>query len=77
MQRLVVSLSSDKAFWDAIMNNELVRNLREPFCSGLDPVTSSLIKIPNIRLLLDKFQFFKTVANMTAVSVSVYKTNIL
>ncbi|KAJ4727219.1 Uncharacterized conserved protein (UCP012943) [Melia azedarach] len=29
VKRLVVSLSSDKAVWDAVMNNELVRKLRE------------------------------------------------
>ncbi|PON61196.1 hypothetical protein PanWU01x14_147860 [Parasponia andersonii] len=34
VKRLVVSLSSDKALWDAIMNNELVRKLGEPLCSA-------------------------------------------
>ncbi|XP_015887680.3 uncharacterized protein LOC107422698 [Ziziphus jujuba] len=33
VQRLVVSIASDKAVWDAIMNNELVRKLREPLCA--------------------------------------------
>ncbi|KAI3735142.1 hypothetical protein L6452_14630 [Arctium lappa] len=29
VQRMVISLSSDKAVWDAVMNNEVVRELRE------------------------------------------------
>ncbi|KAL7001713.1 hypothetical protein U1Q18_002861 [Sarracenia purpurea var. burkii] len=29
IQRMVMSLSSDKAVWDAVMNNEVVRELRE------------------------------------------------
>ncbi|KAF7147482.1 hypothetical protein RHSIM_Rhsim03G0165400 [Rhododendron simsii] len=29
MQRMVMSLSSDKAVWDAVLNNEVVRELRE------------------------------------------------
>nr|XP_043613001.1 uncharacterized protein LOC122584972 isoform X2 [Erigeron canadensis] len=29
VQRMVMSLSSDKAVWDAVMNNEVVRELRE------------------------------------------------
>ncbi|XP_071732703.1 uncharacterized protein [Rutidosis leptorrhynchoides] len=29
VQRMVISLSSDKAVWDAVMNNEVVRKLRE------------------------------------------------
>lgn len=35
VQRLVLSLSSDKALWDAVTNNELVKRLREPPVSGL------------------------------------------
>lgn len=33
-QKMVKSLSSDKAVWDAILNNEAVRELRESFSSG-------------------------------------------
>ncbi|KAM6556275.1 hypothetical protein CsatB_003294 [Cannabis sativa] len=32
VKKLVVSLSSDKALWDAIMNNEVVRKFIEPLC---------------------------------------------
>ncbi|KAM5554716.1 hypothetical protein ABKV19_022898 [Rosa sericea] len=35
VQRLVLSLSSDKALWDAITNNELVKKLQEPPGSGV------------------------------------------
>ncbi|XP_062163105.1 uncharacterized protein LOC133870081 [Alnus glutinosa] len=31
VQRMVISLSSDKAVWDAVMNNEVVRELRESY----------------------------------------------
>lgn len=33
-QRMVMSLSSDKAVWDAVMNNEVVRELRETYYAG-------------------------------------------
>ncbi|KAL8096021.1 hypothetical protein AgCh_037110 [Apium graveolens] len=35
VQRMVVSLSSDKAVWDAVMNNDVVRELRDSFLKGL------------------------------------------
>ncbi|KAG6497347.1 hypothetical protein ZIOFF_045246 [Zingiber officinale] len=35
MQRMVVSLASDKAIWDAIMKNEAVQELRESCITGL------------------------------------------
>lgn len=31
---MVISLSSDRAVWDAVMNNEVVRELRESFYAG-------------------------------------------
>lgn len=34
MQRMVLSLSSDKTVWDAVMNNEVVRELRESYYAG-------------------------------------------
>ncbi|RRT56824.1 hypothetical protein B296_00020783 [Ensete ventricosum] len=35
LQRMVVSLSSDKAIWDAVMKNEAVQELNKCFCEGL------------------------------------------
>lgn len=32
---MVVSLSSDKAVWDAVLNNEVVKELRGSICQGL------------------------------------------
>lgn len=32
---MVASLSSDKAVWDAVMNNEAVKELKESFYTGL------------------------------------------
>ncbi|XP_050386467.1 uncharacterized protein LOC126802801 [Argentina anserina] len=34
VQKMVVSLSSDRAVWEAVMNNEVVRELRESFCAA-------------------------------------------
>ncbi|XP_021903301.1 uncharacterized protein LOC110818663 isoform X2 [Carica papaya] len=34
IKRVVISLASDKAVWDAITNNELVRELRQSACLG-------------------------------------------
>ncbi|KAF2315825.1 hypothetical protein GH714_040367 [Hevea brasiliensis] len=33
VQRMVISLSSDKAVWDAVLNNEVVRELHETYCA--------------------------------------------
>lgn len=33
VQRMVISLSSDKAVWDAVLNNEVVRELQESYCA--------------------------------------------
>ncbi|KFK29007.1 hypothetical protein AALP_AA7G077000 [Arabis alpina] len=35
VQRMVISLSSDKAVWDAVMNNEVVREIRDLYNSGI------------------------------------------
>ncbi|KAK1388231.1 hypothetical protein POM88_016409 [Heracleum sosnowskyi] len=34
IQRMVVALSSDKAVWDAVMNNDVVRELRDSIVKG-------------------------------------------
>ncbi|KAJ6326978.1 hypothetical protein OIU78_013966 [Salix suchowensis] len=41
VQKMVVSLSSDKAVWDAVLNNAAVRELRETYCAdeNIDPPT--------------------------------------
>ncbi|GAB2294108.1 hypothetical protein Dimus_028327 [Dionaea muscipula] len=36
IQKMVVSLSSDRAVWDAVLNNEAVRELRESFDQGVE-----------------------------------------
>ncbi|XP_042510924.1 uncharacterized protein LOC122086249 [Macadamia integrifolia] len=36
IQRMVMSLSSDKAVWDAVMNNEVVKELKESVCIAED-----------------------------------------
>ncbi|XP_048138469.1 uncharacterized protein LOC115743322 isoform X2 [Rhodamnia argentea] len=34
VQRMVISLSSDKAVWDAVLDNEVVKELRESYYAG-------------------------------------------
>ncbi|CAH8384724.1 unnamed protein product [Eruca vesicaria subsp. sativa] len=35
VQRMVISLSSDKAVWDAVMNNEVVKEIKELYNNGM------------------------------------------
>lgn len=35
MQRMVVSISSDKAVWDAVMSNKTVQELKKTFLEGI------------------------------------------
>jgi len=35
MQKMVVSLSSDKAVWEAVMNNDVVREIRDLYNNGI------------------------------------------
>lgn len=35
VQRMVISLSSDKAVWDAVMNNDVVREIKELYKNGI------------------------------------------
>lgn len=35
VQKMVISLSSDKAVWDAVLRNEVVRELRESYYAGI------------------------------------------
>ncbi|XP_058104414.1 uncharacterized protein LOC131248246 [Magnolia sinica] len=37
VQRMVISLSSDNAIWDAVMNNEVVQELRDSFYADQPP----------------------------------------
>lgn len=32
---MVISLSSDKAVWDAVMNNEVVREIKDLYNNGI------------------------------------------
>ncbi|KAG6425434.1 hypothetical protein SASPL_115869 [Salvia splendens] len=41
VQRMVVSLSSDKAVWDAVMNNEVVKELRGSMHRGSSTLATS------------------------------------
>ncbi|KAL3521407.1 hypothetical protein ACH5RR_019556 [Cinchona calisaya] len=41
VQRMVISLSSDKAVWDAVLNNEVVQELRESYNQDKSPLEKS------------------------------------
>lgn len=48
VQRMVISLSSDNAVWDAVLNNEMVRELRESLDTARDnSVASSESEVPD------------------------------
>ncbi|XP_023534466.1 uncharacterized protein LOC111796017 [Cucurbita pepo subsp. pepo] len=44
VQRMVMSVSSDKAVWDAIMNNEAVQQLRKSFYEAKDDTVGNLLE---------------------------------
>ncbi|CAL9160553.1 unnamed protein product [Musa hybrid cultivar] len=50
IQRMVVSLSSDKAIWDAVMKNEAVQELKKCFCEVRDDGTASADGDPDIAI---------------------------
>lgn len=41
VQRMVVSLSSDKAVWDAVLNNEAVQEIRDSYCNAAESFPQS------------------------------------
>ncbi|KAL4575965.1 hypothetical protein LXL04_012057 [Taraxacum kok-saghyz] len=45
VQRMVISLSSDKSVWDAVMNNEAVRELRDSVYEANKSISESTEKI--------------------------------
>ncbi|URE06476.1 hypothetical protein MUK42_27360 [Musa troglodytarum] len=50
IQRMVVSLSSDKAMWDAVMKKEAVQELKKCFCEVGDDETASADGDPDIAI---------------------------
>ncbi|XP_042496102.1 uncharacterized protein LOC122075208 isoform X2 [Macadamia integrifolia] len=48
IQRMVTSLSSDKAVWDAVLNNEVVKKLKESLCIAEDSSSPSSDGSPDI-----------------------------
>ncbi|XP_010258847.1 PREDICTED: uncharacterized protein LOC104598470 [Nelumbo nucifera] len=58
VQRMVISLSTDKAVWDAVLNNEVVRELKESLCAAENGSQQSSQGSSNVagsilRLILD------------------------
>nr|DAD47732.1 TPA_asm: hypothetical protein HUJ06_017669 [Nelumbo nucifera] len=56
--RMVISLSTDKAVWDAVLNNEVVRELKESLCAAENGSQQSSQGSSNVagsilRLILD------------------------
>ncbi|XP_009138932.1 uncharacterized protein LOC103862954 [Brassica rapa] len=46
VQRMVISLSSDKAVWDAVMNNEVVREIKDLYNNGISQDEESSDETP-------------------------------
>ncbi|XP_039007955.1 uncharacterized protein LOC120135846 [Hibiscus syriacus] len=41
IQKMVMSISSDEAIWNAVLNNEVVRELRKSYCAAAEDSSSS------------------------------------
>lgn len=48
---MVVALSSDKAVWDAVMNNDVVRELRDSFVKGLFNLGKFIPYFPRLKMI--------------------------
>ncbi|RVW15183.1 hypothetical protein CK203_090700 [Vitis vinifera] len=48
LERMVMSLSSDKVVWDAILNNKMVRKLQEPLCTAEEESSQSSSEEPDL-----------------------------
>ncbi|KMS98895.1 hypothetical protein BVRB_3g067880 [Beta vulgaris subsp. vulgaris] len=47
VQKMVVSLSSDKAVWDAVLNNDAVREIRDSYRNAAECLPSSPVEKPD------------------------------
>ncbi|XP_010433678.1 PREDICTED: uncharacterized protein LOC104717751 [Camelina sativa] len=76
VQRMVVSLSSDKAVWDAVMNNDVVREIRDLYNNGISQDEESSDDTPgenNAAMDFIKWVFDNTMVKATEVFVKITK----
>uniref|UniRef100_A0A803KT69 Uncharacterized protein n=2 Tax=Chenopodium quinoa TaxID=63459 RepID=A0A803KT69_CHEQI len=57
VQRMVVSLSSDKAVWDAVLNNEAVREIRDSYRDASESIPPSSVEKSDFSR--ENFKIFK------------------
>ncbi|CAN8230594.1 unnamed protein product [Cochlearia groenlandica] len=76
VQRMVMSLSSDKAVWEAVMNNEVVREIRELYNNGINEDEESSDETPretNAAMDFIKWVFDNTMVKATEVFEKITK----
>ncbi|KAI3432146.1 uncharacterized protein J3R85_007539 [Psidium guajava] len=78
VQRMVISLSSDKAVWDAVLNNEVVKELRESCqaaeITSIPDISSDESSIdPNGVVDVVRWMFDNTVAKVTELVEKITK----
>ncbi|VVA92590.1 unnamed protein product [Arabis nemorensis] len=76
VQRMVMSLSSDKAVWEAVMNNEVVREIRDLYNSGISEDEKSSDDSPrenNAAVDFIKWVFDNTMVKATEVFEKITK----
>ncbi|EOA18430.1 hypothetical protein CARUB_v10006974mg [Capsella rubella] len=76
VQRMVVSLSSDKAVWDAVMNNDVVREIRDLYNNGISQDEENSDDTPeehNAAMDFIKWVFDNTMVKATEVFVKITK----
>ncbi|CAA7060212.1 unnamed protein product [Microthlaspi erraticum] len=76
VQRMVISLSSDKAVWEAVMNNEVVREIKELYNNGTSQDGESSDETPkenNAAMDFIKWVFDNTMVKATEVFEKITK----
>ncbi|KAG7546247.1 hypothetical protein ISN44_As12g016340 [Arabidopsis suecica] len=76
VQKMVVSLSSDKAVWEAVMNNNVVREIRDLYNNGISQDEESSEDTPgenNAAMDFIKWVFDNTMVKATEVFVKITK----
>lgn len=76
VQRMVISLSSDKSVWEAVMNNEVVREIKELYNNGISKDEESSDDTPgenNAAMGFIKWIFDNTMVKATEVFAKITK----
>ncbi|CAB79426.1 putative protein [Arabidopsis thaliana] len=76
VQKMVVSLSSDKAVWEAVMNNDVVREIRDLYNNGISQDEENSEDTPrenNAATDFIKWVFDNTMVKATEVFVKITK----